>query len=84
MSKDLIAENQSAAAVFGVAAYTSVTIITHGGTGSFTVEGGVNSSSLVSLATPAADTATTISDNVMVIKVTPNTGGTYDVIGERR
>lgn len=84
MSKDLIAENQSSAGVFAVSAYTSVTVIARGGTGSFTVEGGKDSSNLVTLASPAADTATTITDNVMVIKVTPNTGGTYDVIGERR
>jgi len=86
MAKFVISKAQSATASYNISEYTSVSVITHGGTGTFTLKIGVDNTvaNLEQHSTPAADTITTITDNALILEVTVNTGGTYDVIGEVR
>jgi len=86
MAKCIIAAAQNATASFNISEYTSVSVITHGGTGTFTLKLGIDNTAanLEQHSTPAADSITTITDNGLILEVTVNTGGTYDVIGEVR
>jgi len=86
LAKCIIAEAQNATASFDISEYTSVTVITHGGTGTFTLKLGIDNTAanLEPHSTPATNTITTVSDNGLILEVTVNTGGTYDIIGEVR
>lgn len=82
--RQLLASGATTAQIYDITSYTSVTVLTHGGTGSFTLEVGTDDTTLLTHSTPAGDTITTITDNILLLKVTPNTGGTYDVVAELR